>query len=65
MRIVGGLFSGRTLAAPKGRDTRPTADRARQAIFNILSAREDFAFEGARVIDLFAGSGALGRRVAS
>ena len=60
MRITGGIFSGRTLVAPKGRDTRPTADRARQAIFNILSAREDVTFEGARVIDLFAGSGALG-----
>lgn len=60
MRIVGGTFSGRAIAAPKGRDTRPTADRARQAIFNILSAREDFDFPGARVIDLFAGSGALG-----
>ncbi len=60
MRIVGGKFSGRTLVAPKGRDTRPTADRVRESVFNILAHREGFSFEGARVIDLFAGSGALG-----
>lgn len=60
MRIVGGEFSGRTIAAPKGRDTRPTADRVRESLFNILSHRDDFEFAGARVIDLFAGSGALG-----
>jgi 16S rRNA (guanine966-N2)-methyltransferase len=60
MRIVGGEFSGRALAAPKGRDTRPTADRVRESVFNILAHKDDFAFEGARVIDLFAGSGALG-----
>lgn len=60
MRIIGGKFSGRQLAAPKGRETRPTADRARQALFNILAHKDDFSFEGARVIDLFAGSGALG-----
>jgi len=60
MRIIGGALSGRTIIAPKGRDTRPTADRARQALFNILASRDDVAIEGARVIDLFAGSGALG-----
>ena len=60
MRIVGGQFSGRRLEAPKGRETRPTADRTRESLFNILAARDDVAFEGARVIDLFAGSGALG-----
>lgn len=60
MRIIGGAFSGRPLVAPKGRDTRPTADRTRESLFNILSHREDFSFEGARVIDLFAGSGACG-----
>lgn len=61
MRIVGGQFRGRNLAAPPGDATRPTSDRARQAIFNILEhapwARE---LHGARVLDLFAGSGALG-----
>lgn len=60
MRIIGGTFSGRPLVAPKGRDTRPTADRARESLFNIVSHREGFSFDGARVIDLFAGSGALG-----
>jgi 16S rRNA (guanine966-N2)-methyltransferase len=60
MRIVGGAFSGRTLIAPKGRDTRPTGERTREAIFNLLAHRPGYAFEGARVIDLFAGSGAFG-----
>lgn len=60
MRIIGGKYSGRLLAAPKGRDTRPTADRARESLFNILSHKDDFSFDGARVIDLYAGSGALG-----
>jgi 16S rRNA (guanine966-N2)-methyltransferase len=60
MRIIGGKFSGRALVAPKGRGTRPTADRVRESVFNILAHREDFTFENARVIDLFAGSGALG-----
>ncbi len=60
MRIIGGQFSGRRLAAPKGRDTRPTADRTREALFSLLGARDDVEFEGARIIDLFAGSGALG-----
>jgi 16S rRNA (guanine966-N2)-methyltransferase len=61
LRIVGGQFRGRNLAAPPGQGTRPTSDRARQAVFNILEhapwARE---LHGARVLDLFAGSGALG-----
>jgi 16S rRNA (guanine966-N2)-methyltransferase len=61
MRIVAGRFRGKQLVTPEGQDTRPTSDRARQAIFNIL---EHAAFapelEDARVIDLFAGSGALG-----
>jgi 16S rRNA (guanine966-N2)-methyltransferase len=60
MRIVAGKFRGRPIAAPKGAATRPTADRAREALFNVLAHRDDFSFEGARVIDLFAGSGALG-----
>ena len=60
MRIVGGKFSGRRITAPKGSVARPTTDRTRESLFNILSARGDFSFEGARVIDLFAGSGALG-----
>ena len=61
MRIVGGKFGGRTLATPKGQATRPTSERVREAIFNILAhGMEGFALEGARVLDLFAGTGALG-----
>ena len=61
MRIVSGSFRGKTLAAPAGDATRPTSDRARQAIFNILEhAAWSRPLRGARVIDLFAGSGALG-----
>ncbi|EGF89546.1 RNA methyltransferase, RsmD family [Asticcacaulis biprosthecium C19] len=61
MRVVGGEFKGRSLATPDGRNTRPTSDRAREAIFNVL-AHADWApdFDGARVMDVFAGSGALG-----
>lgn len=46
--------------APKGTVSRPTTDRMRESLFNILSTRDDMDFDGARVIDLFAGSGALG-----
>ncbi len=61
MRIVGGKFRGRSIAAPASRDTRPTSDRAREAMFNILAhAPWSPGIEGARVLDLFAGSGALG-----
>jgi 16S rRNA (guanine966-N2)-methyltransferase len=61
MRIVSGRFRGRNLTAPDGLATRPTSDRARQALFDVL-AHADWApeLDGARVIDLFAGSGALG-----
>jgi len=55
-RIIAGEFGGRTLAVPRGRDTRPTADRVREAWMSILTPR----LEGALVLDLFAGSGALG-----
>ena len=61
MRIVGGLYRGRSITAPKGRTTRPTSDRAREAIFNVLDHAEWAPpLVGARVLDLFAGSGALG-----
>jgi len=61
MRIVGGRYRGRGLTAPAGLATRPTADRARQAVFNVLEhAAWSPGLQGARVIDLFAGSGALG-----
>lgn len=56
MRISGGEWRGRSLRAPKGLTTRPTSDFLRQAIFNLLGAR----VQGARVLDLFAGCGALG-----
>ena len=61
MRIVSGEFRGKALLAPKGQATRPTSDRARQAVFNILEhAAWGPELRDARVIDLFAGSGALG-----
>ena len=56
MRIVGGEFGGRTLRAPRGERTRPTSDKVRQAVFNILGAPPP----GARALDLYAGSGAMG-----
>lgn len=66
MRIVGGQFKGRAIAAPEGRDTRPTGDRAREAVFNILSHADwSPGVEGRRVLDLFAGSGALGLEAVS
>jgi 16S rRNA (guanine966-N2)-methyltransferase len=66
MRIVGGKFKGRAIKAPEGRETRPTSDRARESIFNVL-AHAEWAppLEGARVIDAFAGSGALGLEAVS
>jgi 16S rRNA (guanine966-N2)-methyltransferase len=61
MRIVGGAYRGRSLIAPPGSATRPTSDRAREAIFNVLEhAPWSPGLAEARVIDLFAGSGALG-----
>jgi 16S rRNA (guanine966-N2)-methyltransferase len=56
MRIIAGEFRGRKLAAPRGRNTRPTPDRVREALFSILGD----AVEGARVVELFAGTGSLG-----
>lgn len=61
MRVVAGKFKGRPLNAPKGANTRPTSDKARQALFNVLEhAAWAPPLDGARVVDLFAGSGALG-----
>jgi len=61
MRIVGGRLKGRAIVTPRGANTRPTSDQARESIFNILS-HADFSLplEDALVIDIFAGSGALG-----
>ncbi len=66
MRITGGEFSGRRIVAPRGVATRPTTDKVRAAMFNILR-HGGFAppLQGARVLDLFAGSGALGLEAAS
>lgn len=60
MRIVAGRHKGRRIEAPSGRDTRPTADRVRQALFDILAHSPLVDLEDARVVDAFAGSGALG-----
>jgi len=60
MRIVGGRLGGRTLAAPKSQAIRPTSDRLRESLFNILAHGYGDPITGARVLDLFAGTGALG-----
>jgi 16S rRNA (guanine966-N2)-methyltransferase len=60
MRIVGGRLRGRALAAPKSAAIRPTADRLRESLFNILAHAYGDPVAGARVLDLFAGTGALG-----
>jgi len=61
MRIVGGTLKGRTLTTPQHEGVRPTSDRVRESVFNILAHAGSYpAIEGARVIDLFAGTGALG-----
>jgi 16S rRNA (guanine966-N2)-methyltransferase len=59
VRIIAGRWRGRTIAAPAGQATRPTADRVREALFSMLASRLG-SFEGLKVADLFAGSGALG-----
>jgi 16S rRNA (guanine966-N2)-methyltransferase len=60
MRIVGGRLGGRTLAAPRSQAIRPTADRLRESLFNILVHAYGDPVTGARVLDLYAGTGALG-----
>jgi 16S rRNA (guanine966-N2)-methyltransferase len=60
MRVVGGRLKGRNIAAPTSRDIRPTADRLRESVFNILVHAYGNPIDGARVLDLFAGTGALG-----
>ncbi len=59
MRIIAGEWRGRPLQAPAGQGTRPTADRTRETLFSMLASRLG-SFEGLRVADLYAGSGALG-----
>jgi 16S rRNA (guanine966-N2)-methyltransferase len=58
MRITGGVYRSRVLVAPRGRATRPTSDRVREALFGILTSAG--VVEGAQVLDLYAGTGALG-----
>jgi 16S rRNA (guanine966-N2)-methyltransferase len=60
MRVVGGRLRSRPIAGPKGQGLRPTADRLREALFNILIHAYGDPVSGARVLDLFAGTGALG-----
>src|SRR6187200_1602921 len=60
MRIVGGRWRGRSLKGPSSDVIRPTSDRLRETLFNILQHSYDDPVEGARVLDLFAGTGALG-----
>jgi 16S rRNA (guanine966-N2)-methyltransferase len=60
MRIVGGTLRGRPLAAPRSEAIRPTSDRAREAVFNVIAHNWPERLEGARVLDLFSGTGALG-----
>jgi len=60
MRVVGGRLRGRTLAGPKSQAIRPTADRLRESLFNVLVHAYGDPIGGARVLDLFAGTGALG-----
>ena len=63
MRITGGKYGGRTLAAPRDARVRPTSDKVRQAVFNILAHNDfgtGFALEAVKAADLFAGTGALG-----
>lgn len=62
-RIVAGSAGGRTLRTPPGRGTRPTSEKVRAAVFDALAGRD--AIHGARVLDLYAGSGALGLEAAS
>jgi 16S rRNA (guanine966-N2)-methyltransferase len=60
MRIVAGKFRGKLLTSPEDDSIRPTADRVRESVFNILASRLGPNFDGLRVLDLFAGTGALG-----
>ncbi|MBV9348471.1 MAG: 16S rRNA (guanine(966)-N(2))-methyltransferase RsmD [Pseudolabrys sp.] len=60
MRVVGGKLGSRPIKAPKSQTTRPTSDRLRESLFNILAHSYGNPVEGARVLDVFAGTGALG-----
>ncbi|MEZ5844074.1 MAG: 16S rRNA (guanine(966)-N(2))-methyltransferase RsmD [Hyphomicrobiaceae bacterium] len=60
MRVIAGTLKGRVIAVPKSDEVRPTSDRVREALFNVLAhGVQDFSLDGANVLDLFAGTGAL------
>jgi 16S rRNA (guanine966-N2)-methyltransferase len=59
MRVISGTFKGRALKAPRSMEIRPTSDRLRESLFNIFRNKLENGFEGAIVLDLFAGTGAL------
>src|ERR1700761_4903692 len=61
MRVIAGTYRSRPLISPRGMDTRPTSDRLRETLFNVLAPR----MEGAKFVDLYAGSGAVGIEAAS
>ncbi|WP_420133189.1 16S rRNA (guanine(966)-N(2))-methyltransferase RsmD [Rhodopseudomonas sp.] len=65
MRVIGGRLRGRNLVAPSSREIRPTADRLRESLFNILMHAYEDPISDARVLDLFAGTGALGIEASS
>jgi 16S rRNA (guanine966-N2)-methyltransferase len=65
MRIVGGKFRGKALLSPTDDSIRPTSDRARESMFNILASRIGVHLDGIKVLDLFAGTGALGLEAVS
>ncbi len=65
MRIIAGKFRGRKLNAPADNAIRPTSDRVREAVFSILASRLGANFDGLKVLDLFAGTGALGMEALS
>lgn len=60
MRIIGGKYRGKKLYSPEAEGVRPTSDRAREAIFNILNSKLDEGFEAYKMLDVFAGTGAMG-----
>lgn len=60
MRIVAGKYRGKKLFSPEGKDVRPTSERAREAIFNILNSRFDSEYGSLKIADIFAGTGAFG-----
>lgn len=60
MRIIGGKFKGMRLEPPSSNAIRPTSDRMRETVFNVLMHQPDFSIENSRILDLFAGSGANG-----